>query len=94
MRLIDADALPRHGNRGGLVHWEDIEKAPMIDAKIVRRIMFCRDELVGKTITKAEVDGYGVRLYFDDNMIFDFDASDGGYSCWELYSGAKMEVQE
>lgn len=32
MRLIDADALPRHGNRGGLVHWKDIEDAPTVDA--------------------------------------------------------------
>lgn len=31
MRLIDADALPRHGQRGGLVHWKDIENAPTID---------------------------------------------------------------
>ena len=32
MRLIDADALPRHGQRGGLVHWQDIENAPTINA--------------------------------------------------------------
>ncbi len=32
MRLIDADSLPRHGNRGGLVNWYDIEKAPTVDA--------------------------------------------------------------
>ena len=32
MRLIDADALPRYGNRGGLVNWYDIEKAPTVDA--------------------------------------------------------------
>ena len=32
MRLIDADALPRHGQRGGLVHWQDIENAPTTDA--------------------------------------------------------------
>lgn len=31
MRLIDADALPRHGWRGGLVHWRDIENAPTIE---------------------------------------------------------------
>lgn len=37
MRLIDADALPRHGQRGGLVHWKDIEDAPSIE--IVR----CQD---------------------------------------------------
>lgn len=24
MRLIDADILPRHGKRGGLVYWRDI----------------------------------------------------------------------
>lgn len=40
MRLIDADALPRHGHRGGLVHWKDIEDAPTIDAVEVVR---CRD---------------------------------------------------
>ena len=34
MRLIDADALPRHGKRGGLVLWASIEKAPTI--KLVR----------------------------------------------------------
>ena len=36
-KYIDADALPRHGQRGGLVHWKDIEEAPSID--IVR----CQD---------------------------------------------------
>jgi len=36
-RLIDADALPRHGQRGGIVHWKDIENAPSID------IVFCHD---------------------------------------------------
>ena len=36
-RYIDADALPRHGQRGGLVHWKDIEEAPTID------IVFCKD---------------------------------------------------
>lgn len=30
-RLIDADALPRHGNRGGLVWWSDIEEAPTVE---------------------------------------------------------------
>jgi len=30
-RYIDADALPRHGQRGGLVHWKDIEEAGSID---------------------------------------------------------------
>ena len=30
-RYIDADALQRHGQRGGLVHWKDIEDASSID---------------------------------------------------------------
>ena len=36
-RYIDADTLPRHGQRGGLVHWKDIAEAQTID--IVR----CKD---------------------------------------------------
>ena len=38
-RYIDADALPRHGQRGGLVHWKDIENAPSID---IVRCVECR----------------------------------------------------
>lgn len=36
MRLIDADALPRHGQRGGLVYWRDIENAPTIGIKTIK----------------------------------------------------------
>ena len=32
MRLIDADALPRFGNRKGLIHSSDVDNAPTIDA--------------------------------------------------------------
>ena len=32
-RYINADALPRHGNRGGIVHWKDIEEAPTADVR-------------------------------------------------------------
>ena len=31
MRYIDADKLPRHGKRGGLVYWRDIEAQPTAD---------------------------------------------------------------
>lgn len=41
--------------------------------------------LVGETIVKAEVGGYGIKLTFENNYVFDYDASDGGYSCWEIY---------
>lgn len=36
MRLIDADILPRHGNRGGLVYWKDVENAPTVDTEPTR----------------------------------------------------------
>ena len=38
--------------------------------------------LVGKTITKIEVDGYGVDMWLDDGWKFVYWASDGGYSGW------------
>ena len=41
-------------------------------------------ELIGKTITNAIVNGYEVVLIFDDNTVLDYEASDGGYSCYEL----------
>ena len=32
-RYIDADKLPRHGNRGGIVYWRDIEAQPTADVR-------------------------------------------------------------
>ena len=49
----------------------------MISAEIERA-------LIGKTITNAIVDGYEVVLCFDDDTIFDYESSDGGYSSYEL----------
>lgn len=43
------------------------------------------NKLIGKTIKKAKVDGFGLILEFTDGEILDYDASDGGYSCYELY---------
>ena len=40
--------------------------------------------LIGKTINSAIVNGYEVVLCFDDDTIFNYDASDGGYSSYEL----------
>lgn len=39
-------------------------------------------EMIGKTIIKADIDGYGMTLTFDDGRIFSYSASDGGYSCY------------
>ena len=35
-RLINADALPRHGKRKGLIYSADVDKAPTVDAVPVR----------------------------------------------------------
>ena len=40
-RYIDADKLPRHGNRGGVVYWRDIEKYPTADVVEVVRCEDC-----------------------------------------------------
>lgn len=43
-RYIDADALPRHGQRGGIVHWKDIENAPSIDIVTCRECRRVRED--------------------------------------------------
>lgn len=48
-------------------------------------------ELIGKTITNAIVNGYEVVLIFDDDTILDYEASDGGYSCYELRKVGETE---
>lgn len=40
--------------------------------------------LEGKTILKATVTGYNVILNFSDGDTFNYDATDGGWSSWEL----------
>ena len=42
MRLIDADALPRFGNRKGLIHSGDVDNAPTVDAVEVVRCKDCK----------------------------------------------------
>ena len=38
------------------------------------------EKLIGKTIKEADIDGFGVYLTFNDGSMFEYDASDGGYS--------------
>lgn len=42
------------------------------------------EELIGKTIVSAEVDGFSIELIFDDGSKFNYFASDGGYSTYEF----------
>ena len=43
--------------------------------------------LITRTILKAEVDGFGIKLVMDNDTTFYYDASDGGYSSWEIVKG-------
>lgn len=40
--------------------------------------------LIGKKIVNADVSGYGIKLELDDGSIFEYDATDGGYSSWKI----------
>ena len=69
MRLIDADALPRHGKRGGLVHWKDIENAPTVDntalvTYLINHMTYvvrCKDCRWGTAVEHEFVQGADIR---------------------------------
>ena len=42
-------------------------------------------KLIGKTIKDVELSGGEVYLDFTDGSRFEYDASDGGYSTYDLY---------
>ena len=48
-------------------------------------------DLIGKTIEKIDVDGFGVEIRFTDGTEFVYNASDGGYSGWDISKGCEME---
>ena len=41
-------------------------------------------QLIGKTISSAEIDGFGLNLKFTDGSELDYNATDGGYSTFEI----------
>ena len=43
-----------------------------------------QEQLKGKTISFAKVDGDGITLIFTDESQFDYEASDGGYSTFSF----------
>ncbi len=51
-------------------------------------------KMIGKTIAKAEIDGHGIHITFADGSVFDYDASDGGYSQYELTDNGRGEQKE
>ena len=48
-------------------------------------------DLIGKTIEKIDIDGYGVEIRFTDGTEFVYNASDGGYSGWDISKGDEVE---
>lgn len=48
--------------------------------------------LIGKTIKDVEINGFCFNITFTDNSKIDYDASDGGYSSWEMRE-AKGEAE-
>lgn len=42
------------------------------------------NKLIGKTIKDVSLDGFGIDIVFSDGTQFNFNASDGGYSNYEL----------
>lgn len=50
-------------------------------------------DLIGKTITEMSIDGYCILMTVDDGTTLYYDASDGGYSAWDVYmKGADNET--
>lgn len=41
-------------------------------------------KLIGKTIKTAEVNGYGIYIEFNDGSTFHYEASDRGYSSYNV----------
>lgn len=48
-------------------------------------------ELIGKKIKDIQVDGFGIEIVLDDNTVFMYYASDGGYSSWDYCTKEELE---
>lgn len=55
-----------------------------LNAKEVENMVV--EELKGKVIKEADVNGFGLDIEFEDGTFLTYDASDGGYSSWDLLS--------
>ena len=50
-------------------------------------------DLIGKTIEEIDIDGYGIEIRFTDGTEFVYNASDGGYSGWDISKGGELNEQ-
>lgn len=48
-------------------------------------------KLQGKVIKSIEIDGNGIELVTEDGYCLEYSASDGGYSCWDIYKKTEGE---
>lgn len=48
--------------------------------------------LLGKTVKSANVSGHSVDIEFTDGTVFEYSASDGGYSCWSVKKNGRSIV--
>lgn len=48
-------------------------------------------DLIGKTIEEIDIDGFGIEIRFTDGTEFAYNASDGGYSYWDISKGSEVE---
>ncbi len=48
-------------------------------------------DLIGKTVEKVDIDGFGVDMIFTDGTVLSYSSSDGGYSCWDVYAADELE---
>lgn len=60
--------------------------------KMTKHEMGTSKLLVGKTIRKAEVTGYGIKLVMSDGTVLDYGSSDGGDSAWIVYKIKLVEI--
>lgn len=56
--------------------------------------MISEDILIGKTISEIEVDGYGLKIVTTDGFVLRYEASDGGYSSWDVDTLSGLEAKK
>lgn len=76
---------------GGDYTFEEYVQVLLDDDNIILEENKMGEDLIGKTITEIDINGYGVYLKVDDGTILDFNASDGGYSSYTISRGDDNE---
>lgn len=55
--------------------------------------MISERDLIGKTIKGIRIDGFEVYIVFTDGTRFLYEASDGGYSLWNIDKFDKGDIE-